>query len=590
MANVKYLCEVFGDRIRKNPQWSCKEMAETIKNELEIEVPRIKVLRLRKMALEGIAESLRQHYARVRDFGQEVLLSNPKNTVKISTTRLNPEDPVKFKRIYVCYYALKAGWKAGCRPVIGLDGCFLKTVCGGQLLSAVGRDGNNQMFPICYAVVEYENTDSWRWFLMLLKDDLDLEDGAGLTIISDQQKGLENAVKELLPYVEQRLCTRHLCANFKKKFNTGILKNLFWRIALSTYKVAHLRAMKELERHSKAAHALLSKHDPKQWCKSHFQTHSLVDNTDNNMSESFNSWIINERFMPLLTMLQEIHFKLLTRIRRRRDEMLNSDLILCPKIKKTLDLSWDGDRKFQVKCGTKAVTVDLERGTCDCRMYDLTGIPCQHAIAAIHSRRHQPQEYVSDYYKREKYLESYKHSLEAMKGEEYWDFHSEETMLPPDIPKKLRGRPKKMRRREEWEGGIRSQATPSQGIVLQRYSNRRVMHCSNYRQPGHRVSKCPTKNTDATPEQIKEKDAATETRKKKDTQGSKHPKGKKDIYKGKGKQLVEEDEGSLDDDSDASDRVAEEVWKLFKDDYFQGNEGIQKKMKLVIEVEAQEDA
>ncbi|XP_074370477.1 uncharacterized protein LOC141711723 [Apium graveolens] len=208
MTNVKYLCEVFGDRIRKNPQWSCKEMAETIKNELEIEVPRIKVLRLRKMALEGIAESLRQHYARVRDFGQEVLLSNPKNTVKISTTRLNPEDPVKFKRIYVCYYALKAGWKAGCRPVIGLDGCFLKTVCGCQLLSAVGRDGNNQMFPICYAVNESENTDSWR-------------------------------------------------------FNTGILKNLFWRIALSTHKVAHLRAMKELERHSKAAHALLSKHDPK---------------------------------------------------------------------------------------------------------------------------------------------------------------------------------------------------------------------------------------------------------------------------------------------------------------------------------------
>ncbi|XP_074322849.1 uncharacterized protein LOC141659821 [Apium graveolens] len=139
MANVKYLCEVFGDRIRKNPQWSCKEMAETIKNELEIEIPRIKVLRLRKMALEGIAESLRQHYARVRDFGQEVLLSNPKNTVKMSTTRLNPEDPVKFKRIYVCYYALKAGWKAGCRPVIGLDGCFLKTVCGGQLLSAIWR-------------------------------------------------------------------------------------------------------------------------------------------------------------------------------------------------------------------------------------------------------------------------------------------------------------------------------------------------------------------------------------------------------------------------------------------------------------------
>ena len=54
---------------------------------------------------------------------------------------------------------LKAGWKSGCRPIIGLDGCFLKTVCGGQLLSAVGRDGNNQMFPIAHSIVEIENTE-----------------------------------------------------------------------------------------------------------------------------------------------------------------------------------------------------------------------------------------------------------------------------------------------------------------------------------------------------------------------------------------------------------------------------------------------
>lgn len=34
-------------------------MAKTLKNELEIEVPRIKILKLRKMVLDGIAESLR---------------------------------------------------------------------------------------------------------------------------------------------------------------------------------------------------------------------------------------------------------------------------------------------------------------------------------------------------------------------------------------------------------------------------------------------------------------------------------------------------------------------------------------------------
>ena len=33
--------------------------------------------------------------------------------------------------------------------------------------------------------------------------------------------------------------------------------------------------------------------------------------------------------------------------------------------------------------------------------------------------------------------------------------HSTDEMLPPDIPHKLRRRPKELKRREEWEGGYR---------------------------------------------------------------------------------------------------------------------------------------
>ena len=50
---------------------------------------------------------------------------------------------------------------------MGLDGCFLKGEFGGQLLSEVGKDGNNQMFPFAYVVVESENYSSWKWFVDL---------------------------------------------------------------------------------------------------------------------------------------------------------------------------------------------------------------------------------------------------------------------------------------------------------------------------------------------------------------------------------------------------------------------------------------
>lgn len=63
---------------------------------------------------------------------------------------------------------------------------------------------------------------------------------------------------------------------------------------MSTYPAAHTRAMKELQRLSKPAFEQLSNLDPKVWTKAHFSTHCFADNVENNMSESFNSWIIQK--------------------------------------------------------------------------------------------------------------------------------------------------------------------------------------------------------------------------------------------------------------------------------------------------------
>lgn len=87
----------------------------------------------------------------------------------------------RFTKIYICYGALKEGWRKGCRPIIGLDGCHLKTVYKGQLLTAVGIDANNGMYPVAFAVVEKENKDAWIWFLKFLKDDLSMSNDYSYT-------------------------------------------------------------------------------------------------------------------------------------------------------------------------------------------------------------------------------------------------------------------------------------------------------------------------------------------------------------------------------------------------------------------------
>jgi len=69
-----------------------------------------------------------------------------------------------FQRMYICFKACKESFFK-CKPIIGLDGCFLKGYYGGQLLAVIGRDANDQMMPIAFAVVEGETKESWAWFL-----------------------------------------------------------------------------------------------------------------------------------------------------------------------------------------------------------------------------------------------------------------------------------------------------------------------------------------------------------------------------------------------------------------------------------------
>jgi len=118
-----------------------------------------------------------------------MLRSNPGSICVVKLSEETFEGGKKmFVGFYICFDAMKKSYLAGCRPCIGLDGCFLKGVCRGQLLVAVCKDGNNQMLPLAWVVVEIENMHTWRWFVNLLKSDLQLGDGTNLTIITDMQK------------------------------------------------------------------------------------------------------------------------------------------------------------------------------------------------------------------------------------------------------------------------------------------------------------------------------------------------------------------------------------------------------------------
>ena len=125
----------------------------------------------KRIAMKMIFGDASEEYSRVWDYAEAIRLYNPGSTAIVKCIGIDKPPPL-FQRLYICLPACKEGFVAGCRPIIGVDGAHLKGQFPGILLTAVGKDGNNNIFPIAWAVVETENVDTWTWFLNLLVEDI----------------------------------------------------------------------------------------------------------------------------------------------------------------------------------------------------------------------------------------------------------------------------------------------------------------------------------------------------------------------------------------------------------------------------------
>ena len=80
------------------------------------------------MANKNIWGDYETQYHQLRDYLCEVQRCNPDTTVKLDV-EANPNfesSTRKFKRVYICLGALKKGFKAGKRELLGLYGTFMK--------------------------------------------------------------------------------------------------------------------------------------------------------------------------------------------------------------------------------------------------------------------------------------------------------------------------------------------------------------------------------------------------------------------------------------------------------------------------------
>ncbi|XP_016574116.2 uncharacterized protein LOC107871739 [Capsicum annuum] len=127
-----------------------------------------------------------------------------------------------------------------CRPVISVDGTHLYGKYEIKLLIAVGIDGNDNILPLAFAIVDRESKEAWKWFFRKLSAHV-IKDREDACIISDRAKGILASLSELWQFQEPRafhqFCVRHLKSNFQSYFPKRNLSDLMWNAA-STHQKA----------------------------------------------------------------------------------------------------------------------------------------------------------------------------------------------------------------------------------------------------------------------------------------------------------------------------------------------------------------
>ncbi|XP_021747438.1 uncharacterized protein LOC110713287 [Chenopodium quinoa] len=316
--------------------------------------------------------SMRDHYGKLGRYLEALKKAFPNIDVDLEVDlesfKHNNKGPLVFKRLYLCFDGLRKGWMQGCKKIICVDACFLKTFLGGQLMSAVGRDGNYQMYPIAWAVVQGENNDSWEWFLTHLQKSISLADRAGCVIVLDEHQSIIRGVSEVLPRAEHRYCARHIFTMWHKNFKGDAYKLMFRSCAKSYSEADYNEALEKLRKADPLAAEALKSYNPSLFCREFMKTEMKGKTLD--------------------LYVGDIRAALMKRLVTKGVEMMKWKTDVCPRIAKKLliekeeaamcDVIPSTATVFQVNYRLDTLKVDLSARTCTCRKWDMTGVPCCH--------------------------------------------------------------------------------------------------------------------------------------------------------------------------------------------------------------------
>ncbi|RAL42881.1 hypothetical protein DM860_009388 [Cuscuta australis] len=202
--------------------------------------------------------------------------------------------------------------------VVTVDGTHLYGKYKGHLFLAVAMNGNREIFPLAYAVVDGETCESWAWFFRLLVQRV--IGSQQLCITSDRHIGIINSYRDLpelqTELIMKRFCLRHIRSNFMTKFRNSDLKILV-RAAGSTHNIQQFEGyMTVIRNMSEEGYKYLNDIPCAAWTlcfDGGFRCGILTTNS----SESFKNMLKGCRMLPVTAILSMSYAKMVELFAKR---------------------------------------------------------------------------------------------------------------------------------------------------------------------------------------------------------------------------------------------------------------------------------
>ncbi|KDP35909.1 hypothetical protein JCGZ_09881 [Jatropha curcas] len=485
-ASVDWIVSFIEERLRNNINYKPKDILHDIHKQYGITIPYKQAWRAKERGLAAIYGSSEEGYCLLPSYCEQIKRTNPGSIAEVFTTGADN----RFQRLFVSFYASIYGFLNGCVPIIALGGIQLKSKYLGTLLVATSFDADGGLFPVAFGVVDLENDESWMWFLSELQNALDMntDNMPQFTFLSDGPKGIIDAVRRKFPSSSHAFCMRHLSDSIGKEFKNSRLVHLLWKAACATTTIGFKEKMVEISEVSSAAAKWLQQFPPSQWALVYFEG-TRYGHLSSNIEE-FNRWILEARELPIIQVIERIHSKLIAEFEDRRLKSNSWFSVLAPSAEKrmieainrasTYQVLRSDEVEFEVISAERSNIVNIGTHSCSCRDWQLHGIPCSHAVAAIISCRKDVYAFAEKCFTVSSYREAYAEVICPIPEKIGWTKMGDTPMDDDDaqivLPPKFRrppGRPEKKR------------------ICIEDLNREKhTVHCSRCNQTGHYKTTC----------------------------------------------------------------------------------------------------